>query len=81
MDHASALSVAEDDLHTYLLGHEGDVRVLFGSNPYKGMLLGIADDLWDENDSDTVQDRMSGDEVRLVMATTRTSWVTAGSPD
>ena len=81
IDHAGALGVAEHDLHAYLLGLENEVRVLLNSNPYKGMLLAIADDLWDENDTELVQDRMSGDEVRHVMATTRESWVNAGSPN
>ncbi len=81
MTHAGALGVADDDLHTYLLGLENEVRALLRTNPYKGMLIAIAEPLWDADDSRTAQDRMSGAEVRHLMATTRTSWLEAGSPD
>lgn len=79
--HAVNLGVPEHDLDTYLLGLEDEVRGLLASNPYKGMLIAIAEGLSGPSGSTTSRDRMSGDEVRHLMNTVRDSWVKAGSPE
>lgn len=80
MVHAAELGVANDDLHKHLLELEDEVRALLESNPYKGMLVAITECLWDADGSTATQNYMSGDEVRNLMATTRASWLAAGSP-